>query len=255
MTKKLWVVILVVAATAVLSSRLLAGGIPQSNALSYHGVLEAEDGALVSGEHEIAVELWSASEAGTRACASEPRRLSTLSGRFSVALPDDCTAAVGASPDLWAAVIVDGAALPRAKLGAVPFSVESNNAASAGVAAVAQRADSAGGALEQRIAMLESRLAALEGAQTAAVSGTWVGSDPVALPPEAAPGSQAHAFAACPAGQRAIGGGCDTMHGAYAIWVSTPYNNGWDCRASPTRTTGTTVYGPLRAWAFCAAAP
>jgi len=252
MTKNAVTGILIVAAIAVLSSRLLAGGIPQTNALSYHGVLESEDGALVSGEHEIAIELWSANEEGNRVCASEPQSLTTVAGRFSIALPDDCTAAVHDSPDLWVAVVVDGAGLPRAKLGAVPYSVEADSAARADVAAVAQRADAAGGGLEQRIAMLEARLAAVESAQAAGVRGEWVASAPVELPPEAPVGSQGHAFAQCPAGKRLISGGCDTQHGAYAIWISTPLGDGWDCRASPTRTTGTTVFGPLRAWAFCA---
>jgi hypothetical protein len=248
-------VILVIAGTVALSSRLLAGGIPQIDTLAYHGVLESEDGAAITGEHELAIELWSAIEAGERACASEAQRMNTLAGRFSIALPEECSAAVRANPDLWVAVIVDGTALPRAKIGAVPYSVEADNATRAGLAAVAQRADSAGGALEQRIATLESRLAAAESAQAKGVRGEWVASAPVDLPPEAPVGSQAHAVAQCPAGKRPIGGGCDTQHGAYAIWVSTPVGDTWDCRASPTRTTGTTVYGPLRAWAFCADLP
>jgi hypothetical protein len=237
------------AATWLISSRLLAGGIPATGALAYRGVLESEDGALIAGEHDLAIELWTAPEAGERACATETERHDVAAGQFSIALPDDCTAAVGNQPDLWIAVVVDGSALPRTKIGAVPYSVEAGNAAHAGVA---EQARAASGPLEQRIAMLESRLATLESAPLPGVRGEWVAGAPVNLAPQAPVTASLLAFAQCPAGKRPIAGGCHTQHGAYALWGSLPNGDRWDCRASPTRTTGTDPLGPFLAWAFCA---
>lgn len=52
-------------------------------------------------------------------------------GRFPIPLPDACTVAVAASPNLWIDVAVDGESLGRTKLAAVPYAVEANRASAA----------------------------------------------------------------------------------------------------------------------------
>jgi hypothetical protein len=244
-----------IAAVVVLagSSQLLARGIPTEDALSYYGVLRTADGAALEGAHEIRVELWDADAGGERACTAEPQSIETPGGRFNVLLPDSCAAAVSGNRDLWAAVSVDGAELPRAKLGAVPYAIEAGNAVRADSAAQADRAEAASGSLQARIDSLEARLAALEDAPAPApgIRGDWVIGPGTGLPVGQTPTTTVTAEVSCPAGRRPIAGGCDAHHGAYAVWASTITPNGWLCRANPTRTTAE-EHGPLEALVFCA---
>jgi hypothetical protein len=137
----------------------LAVGIPAQAALSYSGLLQDADGQPLSGEHVIELELWNvANGAGEALCSTAGVSTALSNGRFSVPLPEECAATVQTHADLWFEVIVDGTALGRNKIGAVPYAVEAN------------RASVAGGALEASLAALEARLADLEAQNGALVA-------------------------------------------------------------------------------------
>lgn len=108
-----------------------AAGIPAANALTYTGYLETPEGEPVTAEVSVSVALWSAASAGSKACEAATEELTPLAGRFQITLPEACTAAVKAQPDLWLETTVDGAALGRTKLGAVPYAIEADHATSA----------------------------------------------------------------------------------------------------------------------------
>lgn len=139
-----------------------AGGIPGSQTLTYAGVLQNEKGQPLSGRQAIDFRLWDERENGAERCGllnPSGGYVLTVDGRFSIPLPDACVRAVSDYPQLWVELRVAGSALPRAPLGAVPYAVEARRAVSA---------DSASGALEQRIAALE--------ASKGKVAGIWFGS-------------------------------------------------------------------------------
>jgi hypothetical protein len=124
-----------------------AGGIPASGALTYSGTLEDATGAPFKAQasDNVVVKFWNAGPTGgTLLCdtgASQPL-LVDARGRFRVALPDACTAAVKANANVWTEVVVDGSSLGRAAAGAVPYAVE---------AAHATAADTASGGLAQQV--------------------------------------------------------------------------------------------------------
>jgi hypothetical protein len=89
-----------------------------------------------------------------RRCEVRSATTAVAQGRFRVVLPDVCVAAVQANPDLYVEIEILGDALPRQKIGAVPYAVESGHAVSsdrAAVAVEAGRATTAGGALAQQV--------------------------------------------------------------------------------------------------------
>jgi hypothetical protein len=96
------------------------------------------------------VELWTDGEAGAgkKVCEAVVETVELQAGRFQVALTD-CDAEVKKNHNLWTEVRVDGASLGRTKLGAVPYAIEAAHATSA---------DEASGALDERIATLESQV-------------------------------------------------------------------------------------------------
>jgi hypothetical protein len=123
--------------------RAAASGIPPTNALSYAGVLEDATGPI-TGSHRIQVILYDAATAGNNLCESTPAALGISDGHFSVQLPDTCTTAVAANPNVWADVLVDGSDTGRTKIGAVPYAVEAQHATNADNAALANYAADAG---------------------------------------------------------------------------------------------------------------
>ena len=124
--------------------RAAASGFPASNALSYAGVLEDATGPI-SGSHNILVTLYDAATGGNNLCQSAPAALAITDGHFSVQLPDACTTAVGANPNVWVDVLVDGSDTGRTKVGAVPYAVEAKHTPNA------DTASAAAGALAQQI--------------------------------------------------------------------------------------------------------
>jgi hypothetical protein len=131
--------------------RARAAGIPAAAALTYTGYLENPDGTPVTGKKSIGISVYDAETEGTEVCVVKPADFEPVSGRFQIVLPEKCTAAVAANPDLWVELEVEGSLLGRTKLGAVPYALE---AAHADTATDAVKA----GALDKRIADIESRL-------------------------------------------------------------------------------------------------
>jgi hypothetical protein len=146
---------------AFLAGRARASGIPSTAALTYSGVLEDVNGAPLAGSKEIEIALFDAQLAGSKQCDAK-QKVVLVNGRFQVLLPDTCTQAVQAGTDLWIEVSVDGASLGRTKLGAVPYAVEANHAATASAALVAATANAAAGSLASSITALQSDVGALK---------------------------------------------------------------------------------------------
>lgn len=135
---------LVVGVVAYRVGRARADGVPAMNPLYYGGVLN-DGGRAVEGTRAVTVRLWDAATAGTTVCTTSAGATTFTGGRFRVALDATCVGAVRANPELWAEVQVEGTVFPRAKLGAVPYALE------------AGRATAAAGALEARLASIETR--------------------------------------------------------------------------------------------------
>lgn len=157
--------------------RARAAGVPATApVMSYSGTLTDANGAPLTGSKTIQIQLWAVPSGGTTpVCATTSAALTLLAGSFQIALPDTCVAAVHANAELWAEVSVDGSALPRTKIGAVPYALE------AGVAT------SASGALDTRLAALMppksiimANLTAADMATTFDASGRGLGAGPYA---------------------------------------------------------------------------
>jgi hypothetical protein len=139
-----------------------AAGVPDMSALTYTGYLESADGAPLSGAHSVEVKFWESVEAEEPLCSGGSPDTTLHAGRFQVALPDSCSDAVKASPDIWVDVSVDGAPLGRTKLGTVPYALEAGHATLADQATLAvdathaDAASTADGDLEARIQALEA---------------------------------------------------------------------------------------------------
>jgi hypothetical protein len=127
-----------------LAVRARAAGIPDAAALTYTGYLENPDGTPVSGNKSIGLSVYDAETDGNEVCALKPADVEPVVGRFQLALPEKCTTAVKANPDLWVEVMVEGALLGRTKLGAVPYAIEAAHATDADEAVHAAAADAAG---------------------------------------------------------------------------------------------------------------
>lgn len=120
--------------------RVRAAGIPDGGALTYSGTLALADGSSVTGAKNIGLVAFSAATGGSPVCQVLSTQIPVSAGRFQIALPAECTAAVKANPDLWIDVQVDGASIGRTKLGAVPYAIEAGHADNATTAASATSA-------------------------------------------------------------------------------------------------------------------
>lgn len=150
---KLTTAMMGVAGLALVGAAAWADGIPGSAPLVYSATLTDGTGAPAPDlARAIEVSLWADATSTATAslkCTTSPGLVSAIGGRFDVVLDAACSSAVSSNPDLWVEVKVLGAALPRTRLGAVPSAIE------------AKRATAAAGALETRLALLQSKLAAL----------------------------------------------------------------------------------------------
>jgi hypothetical protein len=133
--------------------RARASGIPSTGALSYAGVLDDANGPI-TGSHNIQVILYDAASGGNNLCQTTSAAINITNGQFSVLLPDACTTAVGANPNVWVDVLVDGADTGTTKIGAVPYAVEANHTPNADNATTAATANAAGGTLATTIGNL-----------------------------------------------------------------------------------------------------
>lgn len=143
--------VIAVAAAASLSVRARAAGVPPANALSYSGYLETPDGTPIVSPVDVALNVWDAASSGNRVCAVANHTLTPSAGHFRVELPDACTRAVSANPSLWLEPVINATSFGRSGLGAVPYSVEADHAASADVAAPT-------GALAQRLSAMQAEI-------------------------------------------------------------------------------------------------
>lgn len=135
-----------------------ADGIPETNTLYYSGVLE-DGGAFVDGTRNVVIRLFDDAMTGTERCVTNASGVGFEAGRFRVPLVEACVDAVRNEPDLWVEVQI-GADAPfaRTKLGAVPYAVEAERAQDA---VRAEIAESAAGALDDRISSIEAALGRL----------------------------------------------------------------------------------------------
>jgi len=123
------------------AGRARAAGVPAMQALTYAGVLTDGTGTPLTGSRNFQVALFDAATAGNQVCATTPAATALVAGAFQITLPEACTAAVQASPDLWIDVFVDGASVGRSKLGAVPYALEAAHAVAATSAATIAHSD------------------------------------------------------------------------------------------------------------------
>jgi hypothetical protein len=134
------------------ASASLADGIPATDPLSYSGVLLNSVGAPVTSTVSARLSLWddqTATLSASRKCeTSVPALTPDSAGRFRITLEAACLGVVKANPNLWVQVEIGTTALPRSKLGAVPYAVEADRATTAATATTAQ---SASGALAQQV--------------------------------------------------------------------------------------------------------
>jgi hypothetical protein len=114
-----------------LIGRARAAGVPASMPMTYSGVLEDTSGTPMTGAKEISVALWDSESGGSKRCSTVAASHTLIGGRFQIPLPDDCTAIVSGTPDLWVEVTVNNELLGRTKLGTVPFTLEAQRAVDA----------------------------------------------------------------------------------------------------------------------------
>jgi hypothetical protein len=195
--------------------RAAASGIPSTNALSYAGVLEDSNGPI-NGSHDIQVIFYDAATAGNNLCQSITAARSITDGHFSVQLPDACTTAVGANPNVWADVLVDGSDTGRTKIGAVPYAVEAKhtsnadiatNAAVAAYAADAGHASSADKATSANTATLAQTASALAAGPIGTGLTVFSMDGAVNAPCAIASGYAAVVDCTCPSGTFIVSGG------------------------------------------------
>jgi hypothetical protein len=120
-----------VASAAFLAGRAFAAGAPDTEPLTYSGTLTNANGTPLSGERAILLRFWDKGTDGDVLCTRPEENITLTLGRFSLALPDDCTDAVRSNPDLWVEIVVDDVSLGLAKVGAVPFALEASHAVTA----------------------------------------------------------------------------------------------------------------------------
>jgi microcystin-dependent protein len=107
-----------------------ADGIPTDSPMTYAGTLE-EDGRLVNDTRSFRLTLWNHPTANDFAhlkCSTQNASVPIVDGHFRVPLANSCSAAVYENPDLWIEVEVNGQAIGRTKLGAVPYALEAARA-------------------------------------------------------------------------------------------------------------------------------
>ncbi len=135
-----------------------AAGVPVEAPLTYAGVVTDSAGTAPVAPLDVTVAVFDAASGGAGVCAAAPVQAAAGSGRFSVVLPKACADAVHAKADLWVEVQVGPAktALPRQKLGAVPYALEAGAASAAQGSLAGEMA-----ALTKEIETLKGKVAAL----------------------------------------------------------------------------------------------
>jgi microcystin-dependent protein len=113
-----------------------ADGVPTVTPLTYSGVLQNSAGAPVTTAQALQLTLWddaTANASANQKCVTPTQSITPDSqGRFQVLLDQACYDAVRANPNLWVQLQVGAVVMPRVKLGAVPYAVESGRAVDLG---------------------------------------------------------------------------------------------------------------------------
>lgn len=118
--------------TAIISSALVSylgragAAIPNTNPLYYSGLLADTSGKALTGSKNIGVDLYTGQAGGTPTCTTPAKTVTLNHGRFRMVLDKTCLNAIQKETDLWIEVLINGTALPRSKIGAVPYAVESD---------------------------------------------------------------------------------------------------------------------------------
>jgi hypothetical protein len=106
----------------------------------------------VDGTRAVTVNLWpDATTAGTPLCQTVASTTSIVGGRFRIALASSCKTAINQNNNAYVEVIDGATSLGRTPIGAVPYAVEADHAASADNATTAATAQAAGGTLAQQV--------------------------------------------------------------------------------------------------------
>lgn len=112
--------------------------------LIYTGEL-FETGKPVTGERTISIAIWDAADSGSALCEFTPPGVTLVqAGQFQLELSEECRSALASTTEAWLALTVEGVALTRVRIGAVPSAIQ------------ADVASSAVAALEDRISALEN---------------------------------------------------------------------------------------------------
>ncbi len=112
-----------------------ASGVADHKPMTYSGILTNSAGAPLNGSRNIQILFWNADQGGEQVCFVPSTSQTLIAGAFQVELPDECSTAVHANPNVWTEVFIDGESLGRSKLGAVPFALEADHADKASHAA------------------------------------------------------------------------------------------------------------------------
>lgn len=118
-----------VAFALVVGGFAVADGIPTTTPLTYSGVLQNSTGTPIATPQSMQLTLWddaTANASVNQKCVTPTQSITPDSeGRFQIVLDQACFEAVRSNPNLWVQVQVGATVLPRSKLGAVPYAVES----------------------------------------------------------------------------------------------------------------------------------
>jgi hypothetical protein len=144
---------------------------PATMPVYYGGYLE-ENGQPAAGPRTLQINLWddpASSDASAHLRCFYPPTLTPLdSGRFRIALPDSCGAALAGGAPLFVEVIVDDHPMPRAPVGGIPFAMRAQQVSFAGITDLDTTTEWPGGIPYSRVlnapdvAALQARVAALE---------------------------------------------------------------------------------------------
>ena len=114
---------------AITARRAAADGVPLSG-MVYSGYLEDAAGTPANGSLPMVVTVFDAETAGVALCTTAATA-AVARGRFSLPLDVACNTSVQNGPDRWVELTVEGAPLPRQRIGAVPYAREAGRASDA----------------------------------------------------------------------------------------------------------------------------
>lgn len=128
-------------ALLVLSLTVNAQHAPTAPALNYSGFLE-DSGVPVSGPRLIGLSLFAQQSGGSVLCQIPQAQLEVSNGHFNVPLNDaTCDAAIKSNREVWVEVRIGSVAMPRTRIGSVPYSLSVAQGVPAGAVMFFNRAE------------------------------------------------------------------------------------------------------------------